>query len=312
MSTRSTLGAAGIAVALGVVWAASSLSAQERLPWLKQSEPQSQDDDEGTYRERPVQREPAYVPPSASPGGYANRGGNDAYSPPRPGGYAGTAPSYPAGQSAYGQPYPAPPDAEPYERRSGNRREPAPRYGSAYPTERDYGPGPRRYQQEEPQEGSFSAGEIKSAGHRFFGSISEGVASVIEYAFKTQGRPNGYILGEDAGGAFIAGLRYGEGTLHTKDAGSHKVYWQGPSLGYDAGFEGSKVMVLVYNLRDPGEIYDRFGGVAGSAYVIGGVGLTFQTKDHIVLAPIRAGVGLRLGANVGYLKYTPRPTWNPF
>ncbi len=150
------------------------------------------------------------------------------------------------------------------------------------------------------------------AGHGFFGSVSKGLASVVEFAFKKQGRPNGYILGEDVGGAFVAGLRYGEGVLYTKDAGSHRVYWQGPSIGYDAGAEGSKVMVLVYNLRDPDEIYNRFGGVAGSAYVIGGVGLTFQTRDHVVLAPIRSGIGLRLGANVGYLKYTRKPTWNPF
>lgn len=163
-----------------------------------------------------------------------------------------------------------------------------------------------------PQDGTFSMGEIVGAGHGFFGSISKGLGSVIEYAFKTQGRPNGYILGEDLGGAFVAGLRYGEGRLYTRDAGTHRVYWQGPSLGYDAGAEGSKVMVLVYNLREPSEIYQRFGGVAGSAYVVGGVGLTFQRRDDIVLAPIRAGVGFRLGANVGYLKYTRRPTWNPF
>jgi len=138
------------------------------------------------------------------------------------------------------------------------------------------------------------------------------MASAIEYAFKRGGRPNGYIIGEDAGGAFIAGVRYGEGRLFTKDAGEHKVYWQGPSVGYDAGAEGSRVMVLVYNLHDPHEIYNRFAGVAGSAYVVGGIGVTFQKYEHVTLAPIRAGLGLRLGANVGYLKYTRRPTWNPF
>ena len=138
------------------------------------------------------------------------------------------------------------------------------------------------------------------------------MASVIEYAFQQQGRPNGYILGQDAGGAFVAGLRYGEGTLYTRDAGTHRVYWQGPSIGWDAGAAGSKVMVLIYNLRDPEEIYQRFGGVDGSAYVVGGVGLTFQKSGDVVAAPIRAGVGLRLGANIGYLKYTRTPTWNPF
>ncbi len=163
-----------------------------------------------------------------------------------------------------------------------------------------------------PSEGTYSQNEILAAGHRFFGSISKGLASVVEYAFRKSGRPNGYILGEDAGGAFVAGLRYGEGTLYTKDAGVHKVYWQGPSIGYDFGGEGSKTMVLVYNLRDPFQIYNRYAGVQGSAYFVGGVGIQYQTHGNVTLAPIRAGVGLRLGANVGYLKYTRSPTWNPF
>jgi hypothetical protein len=151
-----------------------------------------------------------------------------------------------------------------------------------------------------------------TAGHRFFGSISQGLASAVEWAFQQAGRPNGYVLGEDAGGAFIAGLRYGEGRLFTKDAGTHRVYWQGPSLGYDFGGEGSKTMVLVYNLYDPRQIYGRFGGVQGAAYLVGGVSVQFQRKDNVSLAVIRSGVGLRLGANIGYLKYTPTPTWNPF
>ena len=163
-----------------------------------------------------------------------------------------------------------------------------------------------------PREGTYSQNEVLEAGHRFFGSISKGLADVVEYAFRKSGRPNGYILGEDAGGAFIAGLRYGEGTLYTKDAGVHKVYWQGPSIGYDFGGEGSRTMVLVYNLRDPFQIFNRYAGVQGSAYFVGGVGIQYQTHGNVTLAPIRAGVGLRLGANVGYLKYTRSPTWNPF
>jgi hypothetical protein len=163
-----------------------------------------------------------------------------------------------------------------------------------------------------PPEGTYSQNEILEAGHHFFGSVSKGLASVVEHAFSKSGRPNGYILGEDAGGAFIAGLRYGEGTLYTKDAGVHKVYWQGPSIGYDFGGEGSRTMVLVYNLRDPFQIYNRYAGVQGSAYFVGGVGIQYQTHGNVTLAPIRAGVGLRLGANVGYLKYTRTPTWNPF
>ncbi len=163
-----------------------------------------------------------------------------------------------------------------------------------------------------PDRSTFSQNEIVEAGHHFFGAITQGLAGVIEHAFEQQGRPNGYILGQDAGGAFVAGVRFGEGVLFTKDAGAHKVYWQGPSIGWDAGGDGSKVMVLVYNLRDPSDIYRRFAGVDGSAYIFGGVGLTFQKNGDIVTAPIRTGVGFRFGASVGYLKYTRYPTWNPF
>jgi hypothetical protein len=188
------------------------------------------------------------------------------------------------GQPSYGAPYAAPPPGtDPYERRYGE-----PRQGNYY-----------------------EQNEIITAGHGFFGAVSKGLASVVEYAFRSQGRPNGYILGEDAGGALVVGLRYGEGTLYTKDAGDHKVFWQGPSIGYDAGAEGSKTMVLVYNLRDPSEIYNRFGGAEGTAYLVGGVSMQFQTYGNVTLGIIRSGVGVRLGANVGYLKYTRSPTWNP-
>jgi hypothetical protein len=159
---------------------------------------------------------------------------------------------------------------------------------------------------------TFSMEEIKGAGHRFFGNVSMGLAQAIEYTFHRAGRPNGYILGEEAGGAVIAGVRYGDGMLYTKDAGQHRIYWQGPSVGYDFGAEGSKTMVLVYALRSPQQIYSTFLGVDGSAYLVGGVGVTFLARNDVILAPIRSGLGLRLGANVGYLKYTREPTWNPF
>jgi hypothetical protein len=179
-----------------------------------------------------------------------------------------------------------------------------------------YAPAPQGGAYASPQGGNgggtFSLEEIKNAGHRFFGQVSMDFAGVVEYAFQRAGRPNGYILGEEAGGAFVAGLRYGEGTLYTKDAGNYKVFWQGPSVGYDFGAEGSKTMVLVYNLQSPGEIFTTYPGIDGSAYFIGGVGITFLTRDHVTLAPIRSGLGLRLGANIGYLKYTREPTWNPF
>jgi hypothetical protein len=160
-------------------------------------------------------------------------------------------------------------------------------------------------------ESRFSASEIINAGHRFFGTVSRSLAQVVEKAVSQWGLPNGYILGEEAGGAFVAGLRYGEGTLYTKNAGDLRVYWQGPTVGFDAGGEGARTMMLVYNLPHTHAIYERFGGIDGSAYFIGGFGMTALTASNIVLVPIRSGVGLRLGANIGYLKFTPKPTWNP-
>ena len=159
---------------------------------------------------------------------------------------------------------------------------------------------------------SYGPGELVRTGHRFFGTVSRGLAGVIEKTVSQWGQPNGYILGEEAGAAFVAGLRYGEGTLYTKNAGDLRVYWQGPSLGFDTGVDGARTMMLIYNLPAADAIYQRFAGIDGSAYFIGGFGMTALTANNIVLVPIRSGVGLRLGANVGYLKFTPRPTINPF
>jgi hypothetical protein len=163
-----------------------------------------------------------------------------------------------------------------------------------------------------PSNNQFSSSEVIDAGHHFFGGISRGLAQLVEKAGSQWGQPNGYILGEEAGGAFIGGLRYGDGTLYTKNAGDVRVYWQGPSLGFDAGADGARTMMLVYNLPRTDAIYERFGGIAGSAYFVGGLGMTALTASDIVVVPIRSGVGLRLGANLGYLKFTPRATWNPF
>jgi hypothetical protein len=158
----------------------------------------------------------------------------------------------------------------------------------------------------------FSPNELVDAGHRFFGGVSRGLAMVVEKAVDNWGQPNGYILGEEAGGAFVGGLRYGDGTLYTKNAGDLRVFWQGPTVGFDAGADGARTMMLVYNLPRTQAIFDRFGGIDGSAYFVGGFGMTALTANNIVLVPIRSGVGLRLGANLGYLKFTERPTWNPF
>ncbi|MGN6410342.1 MAG: DUF1134 domain-containing protein [Nitrobacter sp.] len=160
--------------------------------------------------------------------------------------------------------------------------------------------------------GNYSSDELLKSGTRFFGNVSRGLASVIERAVSQWGLPNGYILGEEGSGAFVAGLRYGEGTLYTKNAGDLKVYWQGPSVGFDWGGDGARTMTLVYNLPATNAIYQRFAGIDGSAYIVGGFGMTALTANNIVLVPIRSGLGLRLGANIGYLKFTPRATWNPF
>ena len=158
----------------------------------------------------------------------------------------------------------------------------------------------------------FSPSEVIDAGHKFFGTVSRDLAGVVEKAASQWGQPNGYILGEEAGGAFFGGLRYGEGTLYTKNAGDRKVYWQGPTLGVDIGGDGARTMMLVYNLPATRAVFQRFGGVDGSAYFIGGFGMTALTSNNIVVVPIRTGVGFRLGANVGYLKFTPQATMNPF
>lgn len=161
--------------------------------------------------------------------------------------------------------------------------------------------------------GTYSSEEILDKGHAFFGSMSRGLAGIVEKATSQWGEPNGYILGEEAAGAFVGGLRYGEGKLFTRGGGGEQhVYWQGPSLGFDFGGDGARTMILVYNLPSSEAIYSRFAGINGSAYLVGGLGMTALKDYNTVLVPIRTGLGARLGVNVGYLKFTPNSTWNPF
>lgn len=159
---------------------------------------------------------------------------------------------------------------------------------------------------------SFSDNELVQSGHQFFGKLSRGIADAIQSATKRWGQPNAYILGQEAGGAFVGGLRYGEGAMFTRNAGKQKVFWQGPSLGFDAGANGSRTMMLVYALPSTDAIFQRFGGIDGSAYFIGGFNVTALGADNILVVPISTGVGARLGVNLGYLKFTPTSTWNPF
>ena len=163
-----------------------------------------------------------------------------------------------------------------------------------------------------PEPNRFSSNELLESGHRFFGTVSSELAGVVQHAASRYGLPNGYILGEEGSGAFVAGLRYGEGVMYTRNAGDLKVFWQGPSLGFDAGADGDRTMMLVYNLPSTAAIFRRFGGVDGSAYLVGGFGMTALVNDDVFVVPIRAGIGARLGLNVSYLKFTQSSTWNPF
>ncbi len=159
---------------------------------------------------------------------------------------------------------------------------------------------------------TYAAESLVETGGQFFGSAAQGLASLVERAVSQFGLPNGYILGDEAGGALFVGVRYGEGTLYTRNAGEHRIFWQGPSVGFDLGGDGSKVMMLVYNLANVQSVYGRYPGVDGSAYVVGGLGMTVMKFGDVVLVPIRSGVGLRAGLSVGYLHFTQEPTWNPF
>jgi len=150
----------------------------------------------------------------------------------------------------------------------------------------------------------YSHDEIVNRVSDFLGVTAESAGGAIEKIFKENGRPTAYIAGEEGSAAFFIGLRYGKGLIYMKDKHAQAVYWQGPSFGFDAGGNASRVFVLCYDLEYPDAIYRRFPGVEGSAYFIGGLGVNYQRADGITVAPIRAGVGLRLGANVGYLAYS--------
>jgi hypothetical protein len=159
---------------------------------------------------------------------------------------------------------------------------------------------------------TYGEDEIVHGVSDFMGVTAETAGGIVEKSFKDQGRPTAYIAGEEGSVAFIGGLRYGKGLLYMKGHPAMTVYWQGPSVGFDAGGNGSRVFVLCYNLQYPDALFRRFPGVDGSAYFIGGMGMNYQRADDITLAPIRAGVGFRLGANVGYLSYSRHRNIIPF
>ncbi len=163
-----------------------------------------------------------------------------------------------------------------------------------------------------PDGATYHEDDLIGAAEGVFGKGAQGLADVIKDLLKKQGEPNGYIVGREAGGAFAVGLRYGSGTLYHKVEGQMPVYWTGPSIGFDAGANAASTFILVYNLYDTDDLYKRFGAGEGQAYLIGGFNVSYLRRGDVVLIPVRAGAGLRLGANIGYMKFTHKQSWLPF
>jgi hypothetical protein len=159
---------------------------------------------------------------------------------------------------------------------------------------------------------TYSQDEMFGEAEAFFGKGAKGLADVIAKAFKEQGEPNAFITGEEGGGAIGVGVRYGKGTLHMHSGSTRDVYWQGPSIGFDFGGNAAKVFVLIYKLNDQTKLFQRYPGVEGSLYFVGGVGLNYARSGDVTVAPVRLGVGWRQGASVGYIHFTEKKSWNPF
>ena len=164
---------------------------------------------------------------------------------------------------------------------------------------------------EEATDTTYSENEILDKAKGFFGATTKGLAKAIEKVFADQGRPNAYIIGEEASGAIGIGVRYGEGTLNRKTGTARQVYWQGPTIGFDFGADASKMFILIYHLPDVDSLFQRFPAIDGSFYFIAGLGVNYQQSGQIIQAPIRTGVGLRAGVNVGYMHYTRKFSWIP-
>jgi hypothetical protein len=159
---------------------------------------------------------------------------------------------------------------------------------------------------------TYEQGTIAREAESFFGKGAEGVADVLNKIFSEKGRPNGYVTGEEGGGAIGVGVRYGNGTLHLKNSATRKVYWRGPSIGIDFGGNAAKTFMLIYDLPSEDALYQRFPGVDGSLYFVGGMGVNYNHSGGITLAPIRFGVGWRQGINLGYIHMSNKRSWIPF
>ncbi len=171
--------------------------------------------------------------------------------------------------------------------------------------------GPAAARAQESDEDTYSQNDILAKAKGFFGETTAGLAKAIEHVFEDQGQPNAYITGEEVSGAIGIGVRYGNGILNRKTGGSRKVYWQGPTVGFDFGADASKMFILIYRLPDTDTLFQRFPAVDGSFYFVAGVGVNYQRSGGVTLAPIRTGVGLRAGVNIGYMHYTKEHSWIP-
>jgi hypothetical protein len=202
--------------------------------------------------------------------------------------------------------------AQPRELPPARPRDEAPPPPNSTPSYSTAGPSGDTSGRPEASQSTYSEDEIVHSVSDFLGVTAEAAGGAVERIFKSNGRPTGYIAGEEGSGAIAVGARYGRGLLYMKGREPTEVFWRGPSIGWDFGGNASRVFTLCYMLDDPRDIFQRFPGVEGSAYFIGGLGVNYQRTDEIVLAPIRAGVGFRLGANVGYLAYSRKRNYIPF
>ena len=159
---------------------------------------------------------------------------------------------------------------------------------------------------------TYAEDDVLGAAEDVFGKGAEGLAEIVRKTFKDRGQPNGYIVGREAGGAFIVGVRYGSGTLFHKVEGQRKVHWTGPSVGFDIGGDGSKVFALVYNLNDTEDLFNRFAAAEGKAYLVGGFTANYLQRKDVVIVPIKLGIGWRLGLNAGYLRFSKKGRISPF
>lgn len=189
---------------------------------------------------------------------------------------------------------------------------PAPADSAVAPGFGEAGPAAASSGQPAPGGATYREDDLIGAAEGVFGKGAQGLANLIQDILKKQGEPNAYIVGREGGAALVVGLRYGSGTLYHKVEGQKPVYWTGPSVGFDAGANAGNTFVLVYNLYNSDDLYRRFGAGEGQAYLVGGFHVSYMRRGDVVLIPVRAGVGLRLGVNAGYMKFSRKQRWLPF